>query len=246
MQFTHLTEEMEQIYLLFYEPTWRDAIQNRVVAFFNGPFCHVEIVFPEKFGIAPWEKEVWGSSIYQGDTIFYKTKTYQREGYISFAIEVTKLQCLKIKNYCRMQAEKGVKFSKIAMYSAYLPFQVFKDMNGTFCSKHVTLALQEGGIRDIMHLNPCLVTPSSLYRVLLMNSAQSPIVQVVPSKMTNACNMSSTSNIICSKMANEMLDVFKNGPVAPPPQQTGNDMSQSFMKTYLLNPSQNKKLILFY
>jgi hypothetical protein len=257
MQFTPITDDKVQIYLLFYRPACDDPFQNRLVAFFNGPFCHVEMAFPEKYGIEPWEKEVWGTSIYQGDTIFYKTKTYQREGYFSFAIEVTKSQCLKIKNYCRMQADKGVKFSQLAMYSAYLPFQVFKDIDGTFCSKHVTMALQEGGIGEIMHLNPCLVTPSSLYRVLLMNSAQSPIVQVVPSKMMDACNMSSSvssssSNTICSKMAKEMLDVFKNEAVlnqsslSPEQVKTSNIMSRSFMENYLLNPSQNKKLTLFY
>jgi hypothetical protein len=184
MQFTPLSDENVQIYLLFYRPASDDPFQNRLVAFFDGPFCHVEMAFPERYGTEPWDTEVLGSSIYQGDTIFFKSKTYQREGYFSFAIEVSKAQCLKIKNYCRMQSENGVRFSKLAMYSAYLPIQLFS-VEGTFCSKHVTMALQEGFVDDVLHLNPCLVTPSSLYRTLLLNSAKSPIVQVVPSKMMN-------------------------------------------------------------
>lgn len=259
MQFTPINDDKVQIYLLFYKPASDDPFQNRLVAFFDGPFCHVEMAFPEKYGMEPWEKEVWGTSIYQGDTIFYKTKTYQREGYFSFAIEVTKSQCLKIKNYCRMQSEKGVKFSKLAMYSAYLPVHIFKDIDGTFCSKHVAMALQEGGIGEIAHLNPCLVTPSSLYRVLLLNSDRSPIVQVVPSKMMDLSCATSPSNVICSKMAKEMITVFKNEAVnggnkskncssslSAPQSQTSNIMSQSFMENYLLNPSKNGKLTLFY
>lgn len=199
MQFTPVVDhDKVQIYLLFYRPAADDPFQNRLVAFFNGPYCHVEMAFPEKYGTEPWEKEVWGSSIYQGDTIFFKPKTYQREGYFSFAIEVTRSQCLKIKNYCRTQAEQGVQFSKWAMYCAYLPIEIFKDINGTFCSKHVTMALQEGGVPEVMHLNPCLVTPSSLFKILLINSTTSPIVQVVPSKMM-------TENVPTAKMVAELL-----------------------------------------
>ena len=226
MQFTPLSDENVQIYLLFYRPASDDPFQNRLVAFFDGPFCHVEMAFPEKYGMELWEKEVWGSSIYQGDTIFYKSKTYQREGYFSFAIEVTKAQCLKIKNYCRMQAEREVEFSKLAMYSAYLPVQLF-NIDGTFCSKHVTMALQEGLVEEVLHLNPCLVTPSSLYRTLLLDSAKNPIVQVIPSKMLNHITEAHKSqashsnnnhevkimvknNVLCANMAKELLSTMRN------------------------------------
>ena len=216
MQFTPLSDENVQIYLLFYRPASDDPFQNRLVAFFDGPFCHVEMAFPEKYGMELWEKEVWGSSIYQGDTIFYKAKTYQREGYFSFAIEVTKAQCLKIKNYCRMQAEREVEFSKLAMYSAYLPVQLF-NIDGTFCSKHVTMALQEGMVEEVLHLNPCLVTPSSLYRTLLLNNAKNPIVQVIPSKMmnhsteTHKSKASQSNNIICYNR--DIKLIVKNNPL---------------------------------
>lgn len=217
MQFTPIHDDKVQIYLLFYRPASDDHFQNRLVAFFDAPFCHVEMAFPEKYGIEPWEKEVWGTSIYQGDFIFYKTKTYQREGYFSFAIEVTRAQSIKIKKYCQMQAESNVPFSKLAMYCAYLPIQLF-EVQGSFCSKHVTMALQEGGVSDVMQLNPCLVTPSSLYKTLLLKSRKSPIVQVVPSKMqTNhgSHDGSSTAESVSvngfhhsnlfSKMANDLI-----------------------------------------
>lgn len=217
MQFTPLHDDKVQIYLLFYKPATDDHFQNRLVAFFDAPFCHVEMAFPEKYGIEPWEKEVWGSSIYQGDFIFYKTKTYQREGYFSFAIEVTRAQSIKIKKYCQMQSEKNVPFSKLAMYSAYLPFQLFF-LEGSFCSKHVTMALQEGGVTDVMHLNPCLVTPSSLYKTLLLNSRKSPIVQVVPSKLqasysqqtVTPSTISLPNHSLCSKMAKDLIITLRD------------------------------------
>lgn len=211
MQFTPIHDDKVQIYLLFYRPASDDHFQNRLVAFFDAPFCHVEMAFPEKYGIEPWEKEVWGTSIYQGDFIFYKTKTYQREGYFSFAIEVTRAQSIKIKKYCQMQAESNVPFSKLAMYSAYLPIQLF-DVQGSFCSKHVTLALQEGGVSDVMHLNPCLVTPSSLYKTLLLKSSKCPIVQVVPSKMqANNCGGVSSHVPSSSSSSSPTVSVSVNG-----------------------------------
>jgi hypothetical protein len=246
MQFTPLSDEYVQIYLLFYMPASDDAFQNRLVAFFNGPFCHVEMAFPEKYGTEPWDTEVLGSSIYQGETIFFKPKTYQREGYFSFAIEVTKAQCLKIKHYCRVQSENGVPFSKLAMYAAYLPVQLFR-VEGTFCSKHVTMALQEGFVEGVMHLNPCLVTPSSLYRAL--NRAHSPIVQVVPSKMMNHTTGDETitlakNNALGGNMTKELLSTFR----LAEREEVQLSISQSFVQNHLLHPENrtNKRLVMFY
>ena len=177
MQFTTLMHDRAQIYLLFYKPSADDPFLNKMVAYFNGPYCHVELAFPEKYGDEPWEKEMLGTSIYQGETIFFKPKTYQRDGYFSFAIEVSQAQRIKIKDYCRVQSERNVPFSKAAMYLAYLPVQIMH-LEGTFCSKHVTNALLAGQVEGLKHLNPNLVTPSSLYRTMLQKSMESPIVQV--------------------------------------------------------------------
>lgn len=42
--------ESKEIILMFYKPSRDDAFQNKLVAFFDGPYCHVEIgfVFNEK------------------------------------------------------------------------------------------------------------------------------------------------------------------------------------------------------
>jgi hypothetical protein len=197
MQFTTLaSHDKVQIYLLFYKPTATDPFQNRLVAFFNGPYCHVEMAFPELHGDEPWEKEVWGTSVYQGESIFLKPKTYQRDGYFSFALEVTQAQRIKIKEYCRQQAEREVMFCKWAMYLSYLPVQLLR-REGTFCSKHVSSALQMGQVEGFHNVNPNLVTPSSLYRMLLTRSQMpSPIVHVVPSRMSEETQQSSAHSLL--------------------------------------------------
>lgn len=181
-----------QIYLLFYKPTSDDPFQNRLVARFDGPFCHVEMAFPERIGEEPWEKQIWGSSIYQDETVFFKQKSYKRDGYVSYAIEVSTAQYHKIKSFCKTQMHNRVPFSKIAMYSAYLPVHIF-NVHGTFCSKHVVSALQHANVDLVMRMNPNITTPSRLYRYLM---SQSPILQVVPSKMLPSNIMPCCSNLI--------------------------------------------------
>ena len=169
-----------QIYLLFYKPKHDDPFQNRLVSYFDGPFCHVEMAFPRKYGEEPWEKEIWGSSIFQGETVFFKPKTYKRDGYVSYAIEVTNAQYHKIKSFCRNQMENKIGFSKFGMYAAYFPITFF-DVEGTFCSKHVTEALQHVEVDLVFNMNPNKTTPSKLYKYLM---SRAPIHQVVPAKLT--------------------------------------------------------------
>jgi hypothetical protein len=181
MDFKIVHANRVQIYLLFYRPRDDDPFLNRLVAYFDGPFCHVEMAFSEsRFGEEPWERELWGSSIYQGETVFFKPKTYARDGYYSIALDVTVAQMYKIKSYCKREQERAVPFSREAMYASYIPFYQIVRTEGTFCSKHVAAALQYGGVSQVQDINPSLMTPSKLHKLL---SNQSLIVQVVPAKM---------------------------------------------------------------
>jgi len=200
-----------QIYLLFYRPTSNDPFLNKLVAFFDGPYCHVEMAFPEKYGEEPWEKEIWGSSIFQGETVFYKPKTYKREGYKSFAIEVSISQLYKIRSFCKHQMILKIPFCIKSMYAAYFPIHIFKDDSVTFCSKHVTNALQFGGIDIVSDLNPSLMTPSRLYKIL---NAKTPIVQAVPSKMQPHALLSCSSNLL-NKIISENRQSSTNVPYMP-------------------------------
>ena len=172
-----------QILLLFYKPSSTDPVLNRLVAVFDPPYCHVEMAFPERYGEEPWQRDIWGSSIYQGECIFYKNRSYQRDGYVCITLEVSLLQQIKVKNYCRRQAEAGVRFNSNAMYMAYLPVQLMHT-NGTFCSKHITEALQYGGVVHVKDLNAALSTPSRLHKHVCKNSpSATSIVQMIPSRM---------------------------------------------------------------
>jgi hypothetical protein len=171
-------KEKVQVYVLFYRPTALDPMLNRIVAFFDGPFCHCEMAFPERVGEEPWDRVVWGSSIYQNETVFFKPKTYRRDGYVSIALEVTVQQLHRIRNFCRMHAEKQTPFNVHAMYAAYLPVQIVHT-EATFCSKYVTMALQSAMVPILENMNPALMTPSRLYQRL----TRTAILQVIPSRM---------------------------------------------------------------
>jgi hypothetical protein len=137
-----------------------------------------EMAIPDRYGHEPWDRTVWGSSIYQNEPVFFKQKSYRRDGYVSIAIEVTLSQLQRIRSFCQYHAERETGFSIAAMYAAYLPFQLF-ETDSTFCSKHVAQALQSAGISSVKNVNPALTTPSMLYRCL----AHTAILQIVPGRM---------------------------------------------------------------
>ncbi len=173
-----LPADKVQVYLLFYKPTPTDPLQNRIVSYFDKPFCHVEMAFCDKFGEEPWERLVWGSSIYQNETVFYKQKTYKRDGYVSIAIEVTLPQMQRLRGFCRFHSLRATPFSVPGMYLAYLPVQLL-NTEATFCSKFVAMALQYAEVPALNGINPALTTPSMLHRLL----ERQAILQVVPSRM---------------------------------------------------------------
>jgi hypothetical protein len=177
-----LPSEKVQLYLLFYRPSIDDPTLNRVVAYFDSPFCHVEMALPMKVGGEPWDRVMMGSSIYQGQSVFFKPKTYERDGYVSFSVEISVSQLYKIKSFCRQHTELMTPFNVYAMYAAYLPVQIM-ETDGTFCSKHVTQALQYANVSLVHGINPALTTPSSLYKRLKANK---PIVQLIPARMNPA------------------------------------------------------------
>ena len=186
MEFRIVPTDMVQVYLLFYKPKPDDPFLNRFVSYWDGPYCHVEMAFSDKWGEQPWEREIWGSSIYQGENVFFKPKTYARDGYFSIAIEVTMAQMYKIKSYCKAQGDNHIPFHLAAMYFAYFPYYQVVRTDATFCSKHVTAALQYGGVDKVRDLNPSLMTPSKLYKLFTSSvepQFNTPIVQILPSKM---------------------------------------------------------------
>ena len=185
MKLNRVAGDRAQILLLFYKPSPTDHILNRIVAKADPPFSHVEIAFPERHGEMPWEREIWGSSIFQGETVFYKPRTYQRDGYVCLALEVSLHQQKSIMQFCEARANAGVPFHANAMYFAYLPFQMVYT-SGTFCSKHITEALQYGCVGNSHLLNPALTTPSRMHAFFSSCKNGSSIIQGIPARMQKA------------------------------------------------------------
>ena len=188
MQAEVTPRSISQVWLLFYRPSESDPFQNKLVANLSKKqFCHVEIAFAERVGEEPWEKKMWGSSIYQGESVFYEAKRYKRDGYVSFTLEVSPQQLKIMKACCQARAEAKVPFNLWAMYFAYLPCQLWNWGEGTFCSRHVTEVLQQARVPHVLHLNASQVTPSSLYCALVQHQGRTPesplLMQLVPSRM---------------------------------------------------------------
>lgn len=206
MELKVLPSEKTQLYLLFYKPSKGDPKLNHFVAFVDSPFCHVEIAIRKSVGgggggDGQCDKTMLASSIYQNQTVFLKPKTYDREGYISFAIEISVAQLYRIKSFCKHHTERKTPFSLHAMYAAYLPFQII-ETDGTFCSKHVTQALQYARVPLADGINPALTTPSRLYKRLV---GASPIIQIVPSRMVpmGICGIANNNNAITNNNKNK-------------------------------------------
>ena len=157
------------------------------------------------------EKVIWGTSIFQDEPVFFKKRTYQRDGYVSIALEVSLTQQLCVRKYCREQAAAEVPFDKTGMYMAYLPIQVWSG-RGTFCSKHITQALQHGGVIPA-HCegggNPALSTPSKLHK-FIVGSKNRAIVHGIPSRMANG-DAAKWTGLMSRDMVRSLIPIQQGG-----------------------------------
>lgn len=171
MKNVHLT-------LTFYKPPPEDPWFNRLVAFCDGPYSHVEISFSDGMS----------SSIFAGERVFMHTRTFANPNYTMVTIPVTQEQCLRAKEFCREQASRGVQFDGYGMYASFL----LPDMGcgeapsskaGTFCSKHVVMALQHAGVDGFAHMRPSKMTPSGLYREVQRTYAGQTVASTTPYRL---------------------------------------------------------------
>jgi hypothetical protein len=184
-----------EVDLMFYKPQPEDHYFNHIVAAMSGPFSHVEIVFPsytrqqQRGKLAHTEADagsrvLFGSSIFQNQTVFFRPKSYSRAGYTSLGIRLNRHQHNALLAFCTHAAQAGVRFDGYGMLRAALPL-VFAphDPTKTFCSKYVTDALQYAGVPEASDLDGRTTTPSSLYEHIRSNMKQYSIVSATPEKM---------------------------------------------------------------
>jgi hypothetical protein len=161
----------------FYKPRETDPIINRLVAWVDGPFSHVEISFPD--GTA--------SSIFASERVFMHERRFANPQYQSVSIPATEEQVRRAREFCSEAAQRGVAFDGVAMYASHVPKAVaspvrwlvrmarrwswgkrlFGDTEGgTFCSQYVVRVLQFAGMRHVEGVDADRASPSSIFRSL--------------------------------------------------------------------------------
>lgn len=161
-----------QLTLTFYKPPRDDPWINRMVAFFDGPFSHVEISFSDGMS----------SSIFAGETVFMHKRTLANPNYTLVTIPVTEQQAGLAREFCLEQASRCVSFDGWGMYASFLVPSIASGCivarkhqqqqaaaaaaESTFCSKHVVMALQHAGVEGFEHLLPWKATPSAIYKAV--------------------------------------------------------------------------------
>jgi hypothetical protein len=178
------------VMLTFYHPPANDNFMNRLVAWFDGPFSHVEICFSDGTS----------SSIFAGETVFVQQRRFSNPNYQMVSIPVTELQAQRARAFCCTQAARRVGFDNVGMYLSALALDsgsfspcarsknnnANRNSNGnpnlggalapsgtvpttgatTYCSKHVVHALQYAGVEGFEDLDPSRTTPSALFRAV--------------------------------------------------------------------------------
>eukprot|EP00961_Rhodomonas_salina_P292310 3932837-Rhodomonas_salina.1 len=150
-----------EILLMFYEPQADDHYFNHLVSNFSGRYSHVEICFPTYTNrqenaydttqcTRGDTKVLFGSSIFQNGTVFFKRKEYSRDGYTSIGIRIDRGCHDALVRFCQEAATRAVAFDAPGMARACLPFVLMPhDPDKTFCSKYVADALQYAGVQGV-------------------------------------------------------------------------------------------------
>lgn len=175
---------MRTIRVMFLSPADNDPWINRLVARIDPPFCHVEIEFDDS-STGP----CLASSIYAGETVFMKRRTFANPNYTTVTLHVDEANYKRIMRFCETEAHDSVGFDETGMYLSWFgpwcPCLSWScrpaTTRRTFCSKHVTQALQAGNVPEVIGLDACRVRPSQLYKIL--NTSKRRCFSTVPYKM---------------------------------------------------------------
>ena len=148
---------VHKIHVMSYLPTEKDLKINQLVSYMDPPYCHTELVF----------EDGQASSIYAGETVFMHKRKYSNPNYKIITLEVSEKDYYAAYAHCKYAMENGVSFSRLAMYAAFLPWQVVPSNNKyTFCSHLVTQALIKANVCELEGCNPMTMSPSKLHKAL--------------------------------------------------------------------------------
>jgi hypothetical protein len=141
-----------QLTAWFYDPTAdRQGWINKLIAKLDGPFCHVELQFPDSTAC----------TVYLGSEVVLKQRSFNNACYSAVAIPCTPMQCQAARRVADRLHEARVPCSALDMTSCL--FNVEMCPSSTFCSKLVGQVLVESGIIDLEFRT---ISPSMLHRRL--------------------------------------------------------------------------------
>lgn len=125
------------------------------------------------------------SSIYSGETVFLRPRTFANPNYTVLTLLVTDRQFDAMLKFCVAEAKNQRPFNQMAMVASFLPCRTMgaiRDISkGTFCSEHVTRALQAGSVSEVRTEAPHMMRPSTLYRIF--SQSRHKCFGTVPYKM---------------------------------------------------------------
>lgn len=151
----------EKVSLAFYrgggpnEPTI-----NRLTRWLTGEFVHCEIVFEDPAS----PKHNASCSVWAGENVFYRPKTFGRDGWSYLSIQVPTETATEMRNWCKEQAAQNLPFNNWGFYRALSPFPRTTDGTCWFCSELCTVCMQKGGYFE--GSIPSTMTPTHLHKMM--------------------------------------------------------------------------------
>lgn len=142
----------------FYNPSsdpWRGKnILNKLVAYLDGPWCHVELQFSDGYALR----------VYHGHQVELCQREFNSERYTPVEIDCSLRQATLTRsaaeNVCNQEVWFGMGQAVAALTG--VPYAGFS--SHTFCSKVVIAVLKAGGVLE--DNTPANLTPSALYKLL--------------------------------------------------------------------------------
>ena len=154
---------MPRLNLHFYNPKKdTEGVWNKLVALLDPPYCHCEIEFLHGLSCA----------VYINGPVHMKTRQFDPNFYDCVSIQCSAYAYDRALDYCTRKTEALEMFSLSMMLASKIVPLRFAT-SGTFCSKMCAEALQEAGVLEA-DINPRLLTPSALCRVLGEHASRPP------------------------------------------------------------------------
>lgn len=151
----------EKVSLAFYRGGGpNEPFLNKLTRWITGEFVHCEIVFEDPES----PKHNASCSVWAGENVFYKPKTFGRDGWSYLSIQVPIQAAADMRDWCKEQAAKNLPFNSWGFYRALTPFPRTTDGSTWFCSELCTAAMQKGGYFD--GSIPSTMTPTHLHTMM--------------------------------------------------------------------------------